>query len=327
MSCVATPRTAPFARLLNIFDDILIIRDDSFFHLALDSFTTILKNLRTDAIVDLEIHSRLSTVFGLLTLARNRVGAYTAESFWRRGLSTHLLFYNKSSGVYLFYDQIAELFGSRVPDFADALAEFRQHIQSLPIATPNATADDYALAPCCSDLGRERMLRDPDWPRVLKSLFESAGRTPPRIHLLGGPGDRPHLDQLAALLRTHFPTIEFLNHAGELTLGQSVAQIGIVGKLICIDSGLLHFARLMGTPTVSYWGPTSPATLLKPVAGDRHEIHYVKISCSPCIHITNEAPCCGNNLCMRFAADPDCGLPTNPIWLVESPTPPVPPVD
>jgi hypothetical protein len=70
---------------------------------------------------------------------------------------------------------------------------------------------------------------------------------------------------------------------------------------------------------VSYWGPTDPATRLKPSNVALDVIHYRRIACSPCVHIASDPPCYGNNVCMRFAVDPDCGLDDNPPWLAENP--------
>jgi hypothetical protein len=50
------------------------------------------KRLFRTGCADFEVHSRLTMVFCLLTCARNRAGFYIMASFWRRNLSTHLLF-------------------------------------------------------------------------------------------------------------------------------------------------------------------------------------------------------------------------------------------
>ena len=108
---ITTSAVKPFAEILGVFDEIIVIRDDSAVTLLGDSLTALRKLFRCDAIVDLEVHSRLTTVFSVVTCAVNRVGFYTGISFWRQKLATHLLFCNISSGIYYFYDQIAALFG------------------------------------------------------------------------------------------------------------------------------------------------------------------------------------------------------------------------
>ena len=311
---VASPSTAPFGRALGVFDEILIIRDDCPLHLAEDSLSVIQKLYRTDAIVDLEIHSRLSVIFCLLTMARNRIGAYTEDSFWRRGLATHLLFCNKSAGVYLFYDQVAGLFGAQMPAFEKCIETFRTRMNGQAVNSP-VDGGDVAVAPCCSDLGRERMMRDEEWVTVLENVMRE--QSPRHVHLLGGKGDAARLEALGELLHKAYPATEFVNHAGKLSLEESAALLGKLKHLVCIDSALLHLARLQGVATTSFWGPTDPATRLRPRTVGLDVVRYERIACSPCVHISNVAPCRGNNLCMRFAVNPACGLDRNPTWLAE----------
>jgi hypothetical protein len=76
---ITSPSIAPFGNLLDIFDEIIVVRDDrGLFTPGFDSLSAFRKLSRHDAIIDLEIHSRLTTVFALLTAARNRLGFFTA---------------------------------------------------------------------------------------------------------------------------------------------------------------------------------------------------------------------------------------------------------
>ena len=312
---VTTPAIEPFARSLNLFDEVLVIRDANPFTILADSLGAIRRLFRTDAVVDLEIYSRLTTVFALLTCAKNRVGFYTDRSFWRRRISSHLLFCNFSNGIYNSYDQIAALFGAALPGEDDCRSSFRA-AGSLP-AKPAEGTCVIAVAPCCSDLSPERMLHDGEWAGIIRSraaaLPDSARA---EVHLLGGPADRARLETLKAVLETGLPGLPVSNHAGEFTLEQSVRFLGSARVLLCIDSSLLHFARLVGVRTVSFWGPTDPRTLLRPWPGSGDEVHYRKISCSPCVHLAQQPPCGGNNLCMRLAADPARNEDPNPAWVI-----------
>jgi ADP-heptose:LPS heptosyltransferase len=312
---VTTPAIEPFARALGIFDEILVIRDDSVIALLVDGLGALRRLFRTDAIVDLEIYSRLTTVFSLLTCARNRIGFYTDSSYWRRRISSHLLFCNFSNGIYLSYDQIATLFGAALPDADDCRATFRRSL--APQAAPGPGKRTIAVAPCCSDLSPERMLRQDEWLGILRSSVAAAAQSASvEIHLLGARKDRPYLESLGSLLAPAIQGAAVFNHAGELSLVESIRILGSVDVLLCIDSALLHYARLLGVRTISYWGPTDPRTLLRPWPGSADEIHYRKISCSPCVHLAQQPPCGGNNLCMRLAADPNRHEDPNPIWII-----------
>jgi ADP-heptose:LPS heptosyltransferase len=138
------------------------------------------------------------------------------------------------------------------------------------------------------------------------------------LHLLGGPADRVELEQLAALLEARFAgraTVH--NHAGKTSLRESVQTLAGMDEVLCIDSALLHFSRLLGRRTVSFWGPTDPRTLLRPGSAGRDEIHYEKIPCSPCVHMSHQPPCKGQNICMRLAFDPAAPVPRNQLWVLK----------
>src|SRR5205823_42189 len=98
----------------------------------------------------------------------------------------------------------------------------------------------------------------------------------------------------------------------------AVREVASLQELLTVDSALLHFARLLGTPTESFWGPTDPKTRLRPFPFARDVVHYEKISCSPCVHMTRTAPCGGNNVCMRLACDPAADIDRNPAWVVRT---------
>ena len=314
---LTTPAVRPFAEALGIFDEVIVIRDDSPVTSLVDALGAIVKLFRCDAIVDLEIHSRFTTVFSLFTCAVNRIGFYTRTSYWRRSLSSHLLFCNAFSGIYYFYDQIAELMGGKVPDFDECHSKFRSAIGEPLAGRRDGERLSIALAPCCSDLAAERMLTHEEWIEVLRRRLkgEGGGREV-EITLLGGPADRTSLDQLAELIGRELACVKTVNLAGKTRLIESIRQIARSDELLCIDSALLHFGRLLGIPTVSFWGPTDPESLLRPWPNLREEVHYTKLPCSPCVHIADEPPCLGNNVCMRLSVHPDSPARRNPPWIV-----------
>jgi ADP-heptose:LPS heptosyltransferase len=315
LTLVTTPAIKPFGDTLGIFDEIIVIREDSLLNLGLDSLKAVGRLFRHDAIVDFEVYSRLTTVFSLVACARNRIGFFTNISFWRRGISTHLLFCNVSNGIYLFYDQIAEIFGTSPASEEECTATFRAQLDA-PAANDSRT--HLAIAPTCSGLSRERMLEPPEWLDILGKRLEKYPGETVQIHLFGGPSDAALLDSLGALLLERLgPRIVVLNHAGKTKLKESVRMLSGMTEVLCIDSALLHFSRLLGLRTVSYWGPTDPRVLARPRARDLDEIHYVKLPCSPCIHVAQQPPCKGRNICMRLAADPAAAVPLNPPWVLQ----------
>jgi len=312
---VTTPAIKPFGDTLGIFDEIVVIREDSFIHLGTDSLSAIRRLFRFDAIIDLEIYSRLTTVFSLLTCARNRVGFFTSISFWRRGISTHLLFCNVSNGIYFFYDQVAQIFGARPAGEEECTRTFRNALQA---GEPNPAETHLAIAPTCSALSSERMLLPGEWADILAKRLDMYPNGIVRIHLFGAPSDAKVLDALKDRLSGRFGArIEVGNHAGKTNLRESVRMLSSMTEVLCIDSALLHFSRLLGMYTISYWGPTDPRVLVRPRANSAlDEIHHVKLPCSPCIHVSHQPPCKGKNICIRLAANPTADVPMNPPWVL-----------
>ena len=108
---VTADTTAPFAESMNIFDEILPVNSKNIFTIFLSELNIYRKILFTDTVVDLEVYSRLSTFLSTLTLARNRIGFYLEDAFWRKDLSTHLVYFNRAYGMYHFYEKLFSLFG------------------------------------------------------------------------------------------------------------------------------------------------------------------------------------------------------------------------
>jgi ADP-heptose:LPS heptosyltransferase len=316
VTLITTPAIAPFGELLGAFDEIVIIRDDrGLLTLAADSLRAVQKFFRHDALIDLEIHSRLTTVFALLTAARNRIGFFTNISFWRRHLNTHLLFYNVTNSIYDFYDQLAAVFGASPVDAAECEREFRSRLGKHGF---EGNMFRLAIAPACSGLSQERMLRREEWSEVVARRIARLDPGRVELHLLGAPSDRTELERMATLLAGWFPGCAAVcNHAGKTSLRESVRILAAMDEVLCIDSALLHFSRLLGRPIISFWGPTDPRTLLRPNTSGPDEIHYVKIPCSPCVHMSHQPPCKGQNICMRLAVDPAAPVPHNQPWILK----------
>jgi hypothetical protein len=78
---------------------------------------------------------------------------------------------------------------------------------------------------------------------------------------------------------------------------------GVLGCRFC----LAPLCRLLVLACMSFWGPTAPATRLRPIASLRETVRYGKVPCSPCIHVAEEPPCQGNNVCIQslFYGDKD----------------------
>jgi hypothetical protein len=90
---VGTQAMTGFAEGFDWFDECWTIDDTSLVRLVISSVRTLWKIAwRCDHLIDLEVHSRLTTVFSVLTTVRNRIGFVDKVVFWRRGFYTHITF-------------------------------------------------------------------------------------------------------------------------------------------------------------------------------------------------------------------------------------------
>jgi len=297
LTLVCGSPVASFAQLVGIFDRIDIVNDRDGVLALIGSSLRILFGLilrRVDTVVDLEVYSQLTTVFSLLTMARNRIGFYVANTYWRRNILTHLVFFNRARGVFHFYAAAASLLGASPASRTDVRAHLLARCGRVPSA-----GEYFAVGAGCSEFASVRLLPATEWLAYAeKHRAELAAK---RWVFLGSKSDRPIAEEVANTLRQALGSeLVYENRCGELSLAESVARIGGAQRYFGIDSALLHVARALGVSSVSFFGPTNPTTLLEPIEGYSEKIHYRPPICSPCLHVTQIPPCRGRNVCMQL---------------------------
>jgi ADP-heptose:LPS heptosyltransferase len=294
MVLVTTPGVKPFAELIGVFDEYRIVDNRGLFAVASTAWSTLRKTMGADCVIDLEVHSRLTTVFATMTMARNRVSFWLEDIFWRKGLASHLIFFNRSSASFHFYDRVAKLFGVPVASQAECRAAIER--ASANVQRSDGEAGQVCIGFACSDLGQERMLSAEQWALVFQEHLRREHR---RFVFLGGRADRERAETILRLLRPRHPHLEFVNASGELSLAETAATILASPEFWGIDSSLLHIARIGGLRCLSYWGPTDPTTRLRQGWVLHERVVYNKVACSPCVHTSELPPCRGDNRCIQ----------------------------
>jgi ADP-heptose:LPS heptosyltransferase len=292
--------TAPFAKSLGIFDRIDTVDDSSFLRLVFSGLRCLWKNFLVDTILDLEVYSRLTAVLSSLTCARLRIGFYLQTIIWRKHLYTHLIFFNRFSQTFLWYDAMARLLDAEPASIEMCRRRVCEHLglTDLPIGSERRIAIGHG----CSDLARERMLDEQQWLAVFERRLDPAKKA--TVLFIGDEEDRDLPARIIEKLTGRFASTVFENLCGTLPLADSLRALAGCREFWGIDSSLLHYARLLGLQCVSYWGPTDPAALLRPIAELDETLHYGKVPCSPCIHVAEETPCKGNNVCIQSLFNP-----------------------
>ena len=295
LQIVTTPSIVPFAKSLGVFDEILVINDQSFITLVLSSISILKKLFRTDTILDYEVYSRLTTIFALLTCARNRIGFYRESVEARRNFSTHIVYFNLYYGSWHFYEDLSRLIGCQIPSDK----ETRDHFLKLHDIQPSQTGSTLkiGIGHGCSDLSFERMLSPSEW-RSLASMHLDQNKQY-AFHFFGVKKDSILAQEIIKELKALPFQMSFYDHCGETNLNGSIKAMSLMNEFWAIDSSLLHYSRLMGIKTLSVFGPTSPQSLIKKLSYLEEKIMYQQIPCSPCVHVTETPPCNGNNICIK----------------------------
>jgi ADP-heptose:LPS heptosyltransferase len=279
---------APF----HLFDEIHAVRTDRLYPMARDVLRFLLSawQWRRLWIIDLEVYSKLTTVFALITLARNRFGFYLSPVPFRKYLNTHNIVFDQQAFLEDNYLHMArEVTATQLPEPSPVITH--GHLDKPYIILNNT----------CSDLASERKLPDKTLSEICRWIL---GNTSYGLALLGMPADKMKID---AMIRED-PELNrqqqrIVNYAGKADnfdgYYRFLREEGVC--LVTIDSGPLHIAHKLGLPTVSVWGPTDPDNYLKLSPGEtrRHLCYYAATPCSPCIHHYHPLPCRGNNFCMR----------------------------
>jgi ADP-heptose:LPS heptosyltransferase len=140
------------------------------------------------------------------------------------------------------------------------------------------------LNPNASDLMIERRWPLENFQELALELKKSAN-----LVTVGSASERNYVSALES--------VGVLNLAGKLSLGALLVLLKKCDLLVTNDTGPMHFAWALGTPTVSLFGPVDPKHYGMRAGNIR--ILYKPIYCSPCVHEVDEPPCGGNNVCMQ----------------------------
>lgn len=207
---------------------------------GLPAFLQRLRKTRYDYVIDLQ-----GLLKSALISAASRGGRKIGPSGAREGAD-------------LFYHQVAGK-KNKQRHAVDELMDVVRHL-NLPVPEP---AEFPVVFPKHSGIGRGLHIAicpfsraaGKNWPperfvRLAKQLQQEADTV---IHLVGGPADRPQCEEMAAAIGDGT-----INHAGKTTLIELGSLLKEMDLLITVDSGPMHMAAAIGTPTLALFGPTSP---------------------------------------------------------------------
>ncbi|MDR0657718.1 MAG: glycosyltransferase family 9 protein [Mediterranea sp.] len=132
-----------------------------------------------------------------------------------------------------------------------------------------------------------------------KVIAHFAGRPQYKIFLFGGG------KQEIAIFNSWIRKYEgVVSAAGRLDLQTELALISHLDVMLAMDSANMHFASIVGTPTISIWGATHPYTGFM---GWEQSISYtlqVEMDCRPC-SVFGQKPCRRKNYACLYRITPE----------------------
>jgi ADP-heptose:LPS heptosyltransferase len=241
------------------------------------------RNINAQAVIDLEYLTRFSAIVSYVSAAPLRVGFHSRD-VWRGNLHNRRVAFSP-------YWHVTDNFLNLVQHLNDKAEPVREI--EIPVTDTAKTEAKKALDgagvkedetvivvnPNASPMAIERR-----WPEeyfvALLDRIVSAGLGRPV--LIGAEDEAEYVKGLHQKLAAR---TQCANLAGRVGLQGLIGILHRAHLLITNDSGPLHLASLIGTPTISFFGPETPL-LFGPV-GKNHTVLYKGMECSPCINIYN----------------------------------------
>jgi lipopolysaccharide heptosyltransferase II len=257
---------------------------------------------RYDLAIDLEFYSRLSNLVSWASGARRRVGFFV-RARWRGSLLTDPVYFNPTLAYGRAVLALLKPLGidgadpeqlvapDVAPDEAAAAGE-RLAAHGLPTSGTLGVVNVNA-----SDLCVERRWPGERFARLVERFPDEVAAVD-RFVFIGTASEAPVVQEVLERLGPDARG-RCLDLAGRTRLADLIVLLRRAALLVTNDSGPLHLAAALGLPTVSLYGPETPA-LYGPVGGD-HLVFYAGHWCSPCLSVYNAkiAMCHGENECMR----------------------------
>lgn len=295
------PETEIFARRLAPVDGIFVIDNRSLRRLAWTTLVQLVAILRwgPDLAIDLEFRSKFSSLLTTLTCALNRGGFFDVTTHFRGALHTHLVYANPQRHIGELYNHLGRVFGvevfkplekcaSRVRVGSGEEQEVARVLEAYGIAAEDRLIVINANA---GDLCLERR-----WPGEKFAIVAARLTARGRVVLVGSPQERDYVESVRARVPESIRA-DVLNLAGSISFGGFLSLLARASVAITNDSGPMHLAALLGAPVVSLWGPGRPASYEPRTP--RHLAVREDVFCSPCLYVTHEPPCGGDNICMK----------------------------
>jgi len=266
------------------------------------SFLRLVRFLRRekfDVVIDYEFFANFTSIVTAMSGAPITVGFQTPK-FWRETFYTRRVSFDHSKHITDIFLKGTRALGAEADDHRlDALAVEDEtaaaRLEQL-LLEHDVTRTDPLI---CINVNASPLDYKRRWPldyyRQLIERIVTRFRDV-RLVLIGAREEAAYVAQVVKALPS---SPQLINLCGLIGGEQLVLLLQRSQLFIGNDSGPLHLAVAAGIPTVSFFGPETPA--LYGPRGSSHTVLYKNIPCSPCLNVyqSKENSSCRNNVCMK----------------------------
>jgi ADP-heptose:LPS heptosyltransferase len=295
---------AELVHRLDWVDDIVVVPKTGLLRLlfSVPGLLSTLRRARYDLVIDLEFYSRLSNLVSWGSGARRRVGFFV-RARWRGSLLTDSVYFNArlpyGDAVLALLRPLGLETADRPRPSAPRLRPDEEAAATARLTTLGVPQEGTLVVVNvnASDLCIERRWPEERFARLVER-FRHEVATVDRFVFIGAGSETGAVKSVLDHVETGtLPCC--LDLSGRTTLLELAVLLERSALLITNDSGPMHLAAALGVPTLSFFGPETPA--LYGPQGDNHLIFYEAHWCSPCLSVYNAkiAMCHGQNECMR----------------------------
>ena len=275
-----------FARGLGLFDDVvtLDVSRGGWMRLARRILGLVgrLRRGRFDEVYDFEFFTRFSAVVAGLSGASELHG-FHAPTVWRGGIHTRTVPFNRYWHVARNFRALAggedgaevepdDLSPYRVS--ARDESELERVLEELGVEGGSPLV---VLNPNAGQLSLERRWPAERFAALARILADDEGAT---VAFIGSKSERSYTAGAVALAGADGAIVDL---SGRLDVGALCALLERADLLVSNDSGPMHLAAGLGTPTIGLFGPETPV-MYRPLGRQARALWRPPV-CSPCINV------------------------------------------
>jgi ADP-heptose:LPS heptosyltransferase len=310
-------KNKPSLELLKTVPDenIYTFRDTGLLFLMIDTWKFILwtRNRKIDAVIDLELFSRVTALLTGVSGAAAKVGfhAFYNEGLYRGGFLTHKVAYNPHIHIAANFIALVNALESEKVEIPYSKTKIAQ--EDLVLAKADVSQEEKntvleIIRECFSGFDPQKhkiILINPNasllliqrrWPpahyvQLMKMILERCPRAV--VMITGDPNERAEARQL----QENVASDRCVNFAGKVKFAQLPALYSVSEFMVTNDSGPGHFSAVTDMPAFVIFGPETPE--LYGSLGNSTPI-FAGLACSPCVSAANHRKtACSDNVCLQ----------------------------